>query len=110
MKLHDVPKSLSERVMDYIVSTWAITKGIDAAKVQYYSGILISITTFVPSEIQWSSFFFFKMPLMISFRTEILHMHTIYHRLIYNCMFEHLRLENKSGASFSPNVFQMVST
>lgn len=33
MKLHDVPKSLSERVMDYIVSTWAITKGIDAAKV-----------------------------------------------------------------------------
>ena len=34
MKLHDVPKSLSERVMDYIVSTWAITKGIDAAKVR----------------------------------------------------------------------------
>lgn len=34
MKLHDVPKSLSERVMDYIVSTWAITKGIDAAKVK----------------------------------------------------------------------------
>jgi ABC-type multidrug transport system fused ATPase/permease subunit len=33
MKLHDVPKSLSERVMDYIVSTWAITKGIDATKV-----------------------------------------------------------------------------
>ncbi|XP_041353208.1 potassium voltage-gated channel subfamily H member 1-like [Gigantopelta aegis] len=36
MKLHDVPKSLSERVMDYIVSTWAITKGIDAAKVLNY--------------------------------------------------------------------------
>lgn len=33
MKLHDVPKSLSERVMDYVVSTWAITKGIDTAKV-----------------------------------------------------------------------------
>lgn len=33
MKLHDVPKALSERVMDYIVSTWAITKGIDATKV-----------------------------------------------------------------------------
>ncbi|XP_050407025.1 potassium voltage-gated channel protein eag [Patella vulgata] len=33
MKLHDVPKSLSERVMDYIVSTWAISKGIDATKV-----------------------------------------------------------------------------
>ncbi|PVD26093.1 hypothetical protein C0Q70_13761 [Pomacea canaliculata] len=36
MKLHDVPKSLSERVMDYIVSTWAITKGIDVAKVLNY--------------------------------------------------------------------------
>ncbi|KAK3595923.1 hypothetical protein CHS0354_032430, partial [Potamilus streckersoni] len=36
MKLHDVPKSLSERVMDYIVSTWAITKGIDANKVLNY--------------------------------------------------------------------------
>ena len=34
MKLHDVPKSLSERVMDYVVSTWAITKGIDTAKVK----------------------------------------------------------------------------
>ena len=29
----------------------------------------------VPSEIQWTSFFFFKMSLMISFRTEILNMH-----------------------------------
>ena len=33
MKIHDVPKALSERVMDYVVSTWAITKGIDTAKV-----------------------------------------------------------------------------
>ncbi|XP_074653095.1 voltage-gated delayed rectifier potassium channel KCNH1-like [Tubulanus polymorphus] len=36
MKLHDVPKALSERVMDYIVSTWAMTKGIDTAKVLNY--------------------------------------------------------------------------
>ena len=43
--------------------------------------------------------FFFKMSLMISFRTEIMHMHIIYHRLIYNGMFEHLRLENKTGIS-----------
>ena len=41
MKLHDVPKSLSERVMDYIVSTWAITKGIDAAKVIYASVLVL---------------------------------------------------------------------
>ena len=33
MKIHEVPKSLSERVLDYVVSTWAITKGIDTAKV-----------------------------------------------------------------------------
>ena len=45
MKLHDVPKSLSERVMDYIVSTWAITKGIDTSKVKadvlYLTGVLL---------------------------------------------------------------------
>lgn len=34
MKLHEVPRSLSERVMDYVVSTWAMTKGIDQDKVR----------------------------------------------------------------------------
>ncbi|KAL1506381.1 hypothetical protein ABEB36_005755 [Hypothenemus hampei] len=33
MKLHEVPKALSERVMDYVVSTWAMTKGLDQDKV-----------------------------------------------------------------------------
>lgn len=33
MKLHEVPKALSERVMDYVVSTWAMSKGIDTKKV-----------------------------------------------------------------------------
>ena len=28
-----MPKPLQERVMDYVVSTWAITKGIDTSKV-----------------------------------------------------------------------------
>lgn len=37
MKLHDVPKSLSERVIDYVVSTWALTKGIDTYKVSHIS-------------------------------------------------------------------------
>jgi len=32
MKLHEVPKALSERVMDYVVSTWAMTRGIDSFK------------------------------------------------------------------------------
>lgn len=34
MKLHEVPKALSERVMDYVVSTWAMSKGIDTKKVK----------------------------------------------------------------------------
>lgn len=42
MKLHDVPKALSERVMDYIVSTWAITKGIDATKVWIFIAYVVS--------------------------------------------------------------------
>ncbi|XP_057209715.1 potassium voltage-gated channel subfamily H member 5a isoform X2 [Triplophysa rosa] len=33
LKLYQVPKGLSERVMDFIVSTWAMTKGIDTEKV-----------------------------------------------------------------------------
>ena len=53
----------------------------------------------MPSEIQLTSFFLFKMSLMISFQTEILHMHIIDHRLIYNYIFDHLRLENRSGIS-----------
>ncbi|KAG1656104.1 Potassium voltage-gated channel protein eag [Nymphon striatum] len=36
MKLHEVPKALSERVMDYVVSTWAMSKGIDTDKVLSY--------------------------------------------------------------------------
>lgn len=33
MKLHEVPKALSERVMDYVVSTWAMSKGLDTCMV-----------------------------------------------------------------------------
>ncbi|XP_076366902.1 potassium voltage-gated channel protein eag-like [Tachypleus tridentatus] len=36
MKLHELPKSLSERVMDYVVSTWAMNKGIDTKMVLSY--------------------------------------------------------------------------
>lgn len=36
MKLHELPKALSERVMDYVVSTWAMSKGIDTKKVLSY--------------------------------------------------------------------------
>lgn len=46
MKLHEVPKALSERVMDYVVSTWAMTKGLDQDKVIRYS-ILIAISIII---------------------------------------------------------------
>lgn len=43
MKLHEVPKALSERVMDYVVSTWAMSKGIDTKKVRKLFFLLIRI-------------------------------------------------------------------
>lgn len=36
LKLYQVPKGLSERVMDYIVSTWSMSRGIDTEKVRYF--------------------------------------------------------------------------
>lgn len=33
LKLYQVPKGLSERVMDYIASTWSMSHGIDTEKV-----------------------------------------------------------------------------
>ena len=52
----------------------------------------LNSATTVPLGIRWTSFF-------LNVQTEILHMHIIYHYLIYNCMFEHLILKNKSGIS-----------
>ena len=40
IRLQEVPKELAERVMDYVVSTWAMTKGIDTQKVDYASQFL----------------------------------------------------------------------
>ncbi|EJW77539.1 hypothetical protein WUBG_11551, partial [Wuchereria bancrofti] len=36
IKLQEVPNELAERVMDYVISTWAVTKGIDTSKVLSY--------------------------------------------------------------------------
>ncbi|XP_072424446.1 voltage-gated delayed rectifier potassium channel KCNH5 isoform X3 [Chiloscyllium punctatum] len=41
LKLYQVPKGLSERVMDYIVSTWSMSKGIDTEKVRAYEVLAI---------------------------------------------------------------------
>ncbi|EJD75039.1 egg laying defective protein 2 [Loa loa] len=36
IKLQEVPNELAERIMDYVISTWAMTKGIDTSKVLSY--------------------------------------------------------------------------
>ncbi|VEL44456.1 unnamed protein product [Protopolystoma xenopodis] len=36
LKIHDVPQELGERVVDYVTSSWATTKGIDTIKVIFY--------------------------------------------------------------------------
>ncbi|XP_054758393.2 potassium voltage-gated channel subfamily H member 1-like [Lytechinus pictus] len=36
MKLHGVSKPLTERVLDYVISTWSMSKGIDTEKVLSY--------------------------------------------------------------------------
>ena len=45
MKLYQVPKELSERVMDYVVSSWAATKGINSDKVTPPPSIFASVHT-----------------------------------------------------------------
>lgn len=47
LKLYQVPKGLSERVMDYIVSTWSMSKGIDTEKVC----VIIIVVIYFP--FQW---------------------------------------------------------
>jgi len=39
IKLHHLPPSLGERVTDFVVSSWAISRGIDADKVSRLSVI-----------------------------------------------------------------------
>ena len=34
LKLYQIPAGLSDRIMDYIVFTWSLSKGIDTAKVR----------------------------------------------------------------------------
>lgn len=46
LKLYQVPKGLSERVMDFIVSTWAMSKGIDTDKVPMLTFIPVTATIY----------------------------------------------------------------
>lgn len=62
MKLHNMNKKLQERVMDYVISTWAITKGIDASKVQICFKL----------EIFSSFYFFYKRKSNYCFLTQVL--------------------------------------
>ncbi len=44
MKLYQVPKDLAERVMDYVVSTWAMTKGVNTDKVFSHMTHYVTVT------------------------------------------------------------------
>lgn len=35
LRIHEVPKELSERVIDYVTSRWALTKGVDTETVSF---------------------------------------------------------------------------
>ncbi len=51
MSLNEVPRTLCERVVDYVVSKWANTKGVDQAKVRrknIVGGSFESVCNFVP--------------------------------------------------------------
>ena len=37
MKLYQVPPDLADRVMDYVVSTWTLTKGVNTEQVLGYT-------------------------------------------------------------------------
>lgn len=53
MKLNEVPRALSERVMDYVVSTWAMSKGLDTCMVQnqFFYTIYTSSPTLLHSKL-----------------------------------------------------------
>ncbi|VEL10153.1 unnamed protein product [Protopolystoma xenopodis] len=39
IKLHNVPKELAERVLDYITSSWSLTKGVDTDMNSWLSNV-----------------------------------------------------------------------
>lgn len=48
LKLYQVPKGLSERVMDYIASTWSMSRGIHTEKVRHTASSLIAYGYWFP--------------------------------------------------------------
>lgn len=60
LKLYQVPKGLSERVMDYIVSTWSMSRGIDTEKVRRATSSDKPLTASFPGEtwvLSWGTCF-----------------------------------------------------
>lgn len=62
MKLHEVPKALSERVMDYVVSTWAMTKGLDTDKVNQVRQVFPPLLCLFPLFLLFFCLFFSPPP------------------------------------------------
>ena len=69
MKLHEVPKALSERVMDYVVSTWAMTKGLDTEKVNSKLQLRIFI---ILRGVFYVFFLFLNVLLFVMFHVAVL--------------------------------------
>jgi len=44
LKLYEIPSDLGDRIMDYIVSTWSISKGIDQQKVRRLVTLVLLVT------------------------------------------------------------------
>lgn len=60
MKLNEVPRALSERVMDYVVSTWAMSKGLDTCMVISFDwlSVLVIIYSIVRLSVEALQIFF----------------------------------------------------
>ncbi len=65
LKLYQVPTGLSERVMDYIVSTWAMTKGIDTEKVGKRAPLSDVFSTYLVSPNEGNVLVFFLLNILI---------------------------------------------
>lgn len=72
LKLYQVPKGLSERVMDYIVSTWAMTKGIDTEKVGKPIPLSDVLSTYLVQRFE-CIYFFILFPFLLLFVKPLFH-------------------------------------
>ena len=79
MMINDVPRTLCERVLDYVVSKWANTKGVDQERV-----LKVNITTPLDVTIRQFSFSY-AFASGLPKRYESRHLRSPQQVLIHNC-------------------------